>query len=342
MLGGAVRGVNAAPARDCAGLGARRRIAPRVHGACTLLSVIHGKATPRRPGRRSIFSPATAREREQNFESYWLYQQRRDGEILEDAKDLSEKRKSLARFQANPVRTRRPVGAAFHRNYETMRDDPRSLDRRTLLLTFLYKFARHEWIGISAAWDETPTVAGGVYLIDKISRYHLAEEFCHMRLFQEMFRTFGLEDVEWGPLPKRTKQLYGAFARLPGALVAPPAFVSELMGLTVYVQLDRMLDDIVGDEPDVRDRIRELLRAIMTDELSHVGERRNFMGPIGLRASRLIVRPMFRAFFSGIPEAALLFDTRQMRQDAERFDYSTIGLDVLDMSWAPSYCIAGS
>jgi hypothetical protein len=66
------------------------------------------------------------------------------------------------------------------------------------------------------------------------------------------------------------------------------------------------------------------------------------MGPIGLRASRLIVRPMFRAFFSGIPEAALLFDTRQMRKDAERFDYSTIGLDVLDMSWAPSYCIAGS
>jgi hypothetical protein len=291
-----------------------------------------------RPGRVSIFHSATAREREENFERYWLYQQQRDGEILEDAKDLSEKRKSLARFQANPVRTRRPVGEAFHRNYLAMRDDPRSLDRRTLLLTFLYKFARHEWIGISAAWDETPAVARAVYLNDKISRYHLAEEFCHMRLFQEMFRTFGLEGIEWGPLPKRTKQLYGAFARLPGPLVAPPAFVSELMGLTVYLQLDKMLDGIVGDEPEVRDRIRELLRAIMTDELSHVGERRNFMGPIGLRAARLIVRPMFRAFFGGIPEARLLFDTRQMRKDAEVFDYSTIGPDVLTVSWAPSYC----
>ena len=158
----------------------------------------------------SIFSPATAREREENFESYWRYQQRRDGEILEDAKDLSEKRKSLARFQANPVRTRRPVGDAFHRNYLTMRDAPRSLDRRTLLLTFLYKFARHEWIGISAAWDETPTVARAAYLIDKISRYHLAEEFCHMRLFQELFRTFGLEGVEWGPeLVTRWRQACG-------------------------------------------------------------------------------------------------------------------------------------
>jgi hypothetical protein len=182
-------------------------------------------------------------------------------------------------------------------------------------------------------------VERAVYLVDKISRYHLAEEFCHMRLFQEMFRTFGLDGVEWGPLPKRTKQLYGAFARLPGALVSPPAFVSELMGLTVYLQLDKMLDDVIGDEPDVRDRIRELLRVIMTDELSHVGERRNFMGPVGLRAARLMVRPMFRAFFGGIPEARLLFDTRQMRKDAEAFDYSTISPEVLDVSWTPSYCM---
>jgi hypothetical protein len=291
-----------------------------------------------RPGRVSIFAPATAREREENFESYWLYQQRRDGQILEDTKDLTEKQKILRHFQEHPVRTRRPVAEAFHRNYLAMRDDPRSLDRRTLLLTFLYKFARHEWIGISAAWDETPSLAQAKYLIDKISRYHLAEEFCHMRLFQEIFRTFGLEDIEWGPLPQRTKQIYAVFARLPGPVVAPPAFVSELMGLTVYLHVDSMLDDIVGDEPDVRTRVRELLRTIMTDELSHVGERRNFMGPIGLRAARLMVRPMFRAFFGGIPESPLLFDTRQMRKEAEAFDYSTILPEVLGASWAPTYC----
>ena len=91
-------------------------------------------------------------------------------------------------------------------------------------------------------------------------------------------------------------------------------------------------------DEDLADRIRELLRAIMTDELSHVGERRNFMGPIELRAARLMVRPMFRAFFAGIPEAPLLFDTRRMRKDAAAFDYSTIWPDVLSVSWAPSYC----
>ena len=44
-----------------------------------------------RLGRASIFSPATARQREANFESYWLYQQRRDGGILEDIKEILEK-----------------------------------------------------------------------------------------------------------------------------------------------------------------------------------------------------------------------------------------------------------
>jgi hypothetical protein len=47
---------------------------------------------------------------------------------------------------------------------------------------------------------------------------------------------------------------------------------------------------------------------------------------------------MYRAFFGGIPEAPLLFDTRRMRKDAEAFDYSTIRPDILKVSWAPSYC----
>jgi len=291
------------------------------------------------PRRASIFAPASAQQREENFATYWAYQQAHDGEIWEDLKDLSEKRKILMQFQAEPVRTRRRVPEAFRRNYLEMRDDPRSLDRRTLLLTFLYKFARHEWIGISAAWDVSPPMGGAAYLVDRISRYHLAEEFCHMRLFQEMFRTFGLDWVEWGALPERTRRLYSAFARLPGPVVAPPAFVSELMGLTVYLRLDNaLIDELLGDEPDVRDRIRALLRVIMTDELSHVGERRNFMGPVGLRAARLMVRPMFRAFFGGIPEAPLLFDTRQMRKDAEAFDYRAIRPEILNASWVPTYC----
>jgi hypothetical protein len=120
----------------------------------------------------------------------------------------------LKQLSEPAVRTRQPLasGEAFYRNCDKLRDDPHSLDEKTLTLTCIYKFARHEWAGIEAAWSAVPPLDQCDNVRFRIARYHLAEEFCHMRLFQEMFRTFGLEGVEWGPLPKRTKQLYAAFA----------------------------------------------------------------------------------------------------------------------------------
>jgi hypothetical protein len=112
---------------------------------------------PRQLRYRSIFTPATRRERIANFSAYWAYSVDHDGELLQDQKELVKKRDILVGFQAHPVRSRRPLAdpARFYRNHVIMRDDPRTLDRKTLLLTFLYKFARHEYVGISAAWERT-------------------------------------------------------------------------------------------------------------------------------------------------------------------------------------------
>ncbi len=289
---------------------------------------------------RSIFTPSTTQERADNFESYWEFTQSHDGEILEDRRELTRKNQLLSGFQNNPVRSRKPLPdpERFYRNYVRMHDDPRTLDRKTLLLTFLYKFARHEWVGISAAWDSIPTMAQSRKTSDKISRYHLCEEFCHVRLFHEMFRTFHLDRVEWVPLGKWMGRTYRLFPHFPEALMSPPAFVSELMGLTLYLHIDRILDEVFEDEPEARDRVRALLREIMTDEMAHVGQRRNFIGPIGLRVSRAMVAPMYRMFFRDMPEAKLLFDIDQMIRDGKAFDYSTIPPDVLQRSWIPSYC----
>jgi len=113
-----------------------------------------------------------------------------------------------------------------------MQDDPRTLDRKTLLLTFLYKFARHEYVGISAAWGTTEPMTESTSVVAKIGLYHLCEEFSHMRLFQEIFRTFHLDQVEWVPLGKWMSRMYRLFPSVPGSHAGPPAFVSELMGLT--------------------------------------------------------------------------------------------------------------
>lgn len=302
---------------------------------------MNAAAAPASPaGYRSIFTPATRRQRMENFESYWLYSQRHGGEILEAEKDLTRKKQTLARFRANPVRSRKPLPdpERFYRNYVRLQDDLGSFDRKTLLLTFLYKFARHEWVGISAAWDLIPTFAESRLTTEKISRYHLCEEFSHIRLFHEMFRTFHLDRVEWVPLGKWMGRVYKIFPRVPEKIMSPPAFVSELMGLTLYLHIDGVLDNVFADEPEARDRVRDLLREIMTDEMAHVGQRRNFIGPIGLRIAEKMVEPMFRAFYKDIPESSRLFDIDRMIEDAKSFDYSTMRPDVIEKSWIPAYC----
>ncbi len=89
--------------------------------------------------RRSIFTDASRRVRDENFEDYWAYTLRHDGDILEDEKNLVLKKEILSGYQKNAVRSRQPLAdpERFYRNYVVMKDDPATFDRKTLLLTFL-------------------------------------------------------------------------------------------------------------------------------------------------------------------------------------------------------------
>lgn len=293
---------------------------------------------------RSIFSSGSASERVENFRTYWDFSQEHSGSILEDEKDLSKKREALRQFQAAPVRSRRPLPdpEAFYRNYVHLKDDPKVMDRKTLLLTCIYKFARHEWVGITGAWDYLRPINECKTLTDKISRYHLCEEFCHVRYFHEMFRTFQLDRVQWVPLGPFMQRVYKMFPYFPEWLMSPPAFVTELMGVTFYHHVDALLDEVLEDESEARDRVRALLHEIMVDELAHIGQRRNFMGTIGTRVAKWMVGPLIRMFYRDIPEAKHLFDIEKMIQDARNFDYSRVRADLMARTWVPSYCLTGA
>ncbi|KJV06465.1 hypothetical protein VZ94_11045 [Methylocucumis oryzae] len=290
----------------------------------------------------SIFTPATAEQRQQNFIDYWQFSQQHGGELLEADKDLAKKREKLQYFQQHPVRLRKPLANpdAFYRNYVKMIDKPEDLDRMTLMLTSIYKFARHEWVGIKGAWDAVPDLASATTVEDKISRVHLAEEFCHWRLFDEMLKTCGLDHVEWVPLPPWQEWFYRQFPKLPGVIMDGPAFVTELMGVTYYFHLNQLFDDVLADEPEVCQRLKALLAEITIDEIAHVGQRRNFLGDTNTKVSKWLVKPFYRLFFADIPEVALLFDVEQMIRDGEAFDYSVVPETMLAKSWLPSYCKA--
>jgi hypothetical protein len=290
---------------------------------------------------RSVFTSATAQERKENFEDYWRFTQQHGGELLEADKDLAKKRARLKYFEDNPVRLRKPLANpdAFYRNYVEMKDDPKSLDRMTLMLSGIYKFARHEWVGIKGAWNVVPDMANSHTVEDKISRVHLAEEFCHARLFNEMLRTCGLDKVEWVPLTPWKEWVYEQFPKLPGFLMDGPAFVTELMGISFYLHLDRLFDDVLADEPEVKQRLRELLNEITIDEVAHVGQRRNFLGPIATKISKMMVTPLFTLFYQDIPEVGLLMNVDQMIKDGLAFDFNAVPEPLMSQSWVPSYCM---
>jgi hypothetical protein len=290
----------------------------------------------------SIFAPATPQQRKENFDNYWVFTQQHGGTLLEDDKDLAKKRNRLKHFQDNPVQLRQPLAdpEAFYRNYIEIQDDPKSLDHMTLMLTGIYKFARHEWVGIKGAWDTVPDMANSHTVEDKISRVHLAEEFCHVRLFDEMLRTCGLDKVEWVPLGPIKEKIYEQFPKLPGFLMDTPAFVTELMGVTFYCHLYRLFDEVLADEPEVRDRLKELLDEITIDEVAHVGQRRNFVGPIGIKVSKALIKPFYTMFFNDIPEVGQLFNVEQMIRDGITFDFNELPEYMIERSWVPSYCKA--
>lgn len=289
---------------------------------------------------RSIFSAANARQRQDNFADYWVFTQQHGGELLEAEQDLAKKRARLQHFQNNPVHLRKPLPdpEAFYRNYVTLVDDPQSLDRLTLLLCAIYKFARHEWVGIKGAWDVVPDMAHSYSLEDKISRIHLAEEFCHVRLFDEMLKTCGLELVVWQPLTPFKEMIYRQFPKVPGFLMDTPAFVTELMGVGFYCHLYKVFDEVLADEPEVLERLKALLDEITIDEVAHVGQRRNFIGAVGIKIARYLVKPFYTMFFQDIPEVAKLFDVNQMIADGEAFDFNRLPDDIIARSWIPSYC----
>lgn len=76
---------------------------------------------------------------------------------------------------------------AFYRNYVEMQDDPKSLDRMTLMLTGIYKFARHEWVGIKGVWDAVPDMATSHTIEEKLAEFIWQKSFvmcvCLMKCF---------------------------------------------------------------------------------------------------------------------------------------------------------------
>jgi hypothetical protein len=289
---------------------------------------------------KAIFAPASPSDRRRAFEDYWAYLLIRDGALHEEAQALEHKTEYYQSLQARPVHAQQSLTPA--QTMAALSDllatgHRPELDRRLLALTVIYKFASHEAAGIRAAWLVTPSWECCRNLTDRITRYHLCEEFCHLRLFAEMFKVFAL-GVEWPLFSWPMRAAYRAFARCPDWFLAPLAFGSEVMGMMFYRHIWRVLEEVFTTEPEALERLHELLGEIMVDELGHIGERRSFLGHTGVMLARQVLPVMMRRFFAAIPEAGVILDINAMVQEALVFDYSGIDMAITERAWIPAYC----
>jgi hypothetical protein len=287
-----------------------------------------------------IFTPVSLSDRTRAFEDYWAYLLMRDGALQEEAQSLEHKTAYYQKLQMRPVHARQlltPVQTMAELSALLASQTRPQADRRLLALTAIYKFASHEAAGIREAWKLTPPWEHCRNLTDRITRYHLCEEFCHLRLFAEMFKVFALR-VDWPMLSWPMRTAYGAFARAPNWFLAPIAFGSEVMGMTFYRHIWHVLAEVFATQPEALERLHELLGEIMVDELGHIGERRSFLGNTGVKFARQVLPVMIRRFFGDIPEAKAILDVEQMVREALAFDYSGIDVTITARAWIPAYC----
>lgn len=292
------------------------------------------------PPYKVIFTPATATDRALAFEEYWAYLAARDGAMDEAAQSLEHKTAYYQGIRAQPVRAAQPLTRAqtlAELSRDLARQEPTHIDPQLLALTVIYKFACHESAGVVAAWESTAPWARCTSLREKITRYHLCEEFCHLRLFAEMFRVFDLH-VDWDPLSWPKRVMYAAFTHVPGCLLSPVALGSEVMGIIFYRHIRRVLQEVFATEPQVLARLLELLGEIMVDELGHIGERRSYLGNQGAKLARKFLPFLMRGFFGEIPEAQPMLDVTHMIQEALAFDYGGIDRAITARAWIPAYC----
>ena len=291
---------------------------------------------------KAIFAPVSRSDRLRAFEDYWAHLLLRDGVLQEAVQSLECKTRYYQGLQTRPVQARQPLTSArtmAQLAQQLASQDVARVDRRLLVLTAIYTFACHEAAGIQAAWKSTPPWEQCRDLTDRITRYHLCEEFCHLRLFAEMFKVFGL-GVDWPVLSWPMRTAYAAFTHFPGWVLAPVAFASEVMGMMFYRHIWRVLAEAFAAEAQALARVHELLAEIMVDELGHIGERRSFLAKPGVTFARQVLPVMMRKFFADIPEAGVILDVQQMVREALAFDYSDIDTAITGRAWIPAYCQA--
>ncbi len=272
-------------------------------------------ATDAAPGTSShpLARPLDDETRRRRDGIFLRYLEERDGALEWPSRKLARREARLASLEASPVRSHKRIDLArFHANHEADRIEE-GLEPLMLFLLLVAKINRVERYGVEVA------VAAGSEARGAIDAYILAEEDYHTRLMHALLGSFGIE-IEMRNPSAASRALVHLIVRLPKSWTMPIFVCSELAALMIFDLLIERAEQLLADEPAVRDRVVELLREILTDEMAHVGYARAHLGRTGAFAARTLLPLVARGIFGDLGEVSRLFDPQRIGRGIREYD----------------------
>lgn len=252
---------------------------------------------------RAAFDPfrvLSAEERQRHVDAYRSFLAERDG--MPDVADrtMSVREGRMRRIEENPVVWSGPIDrAGFERAVSGNRSE--ELDPKTGWILAAARANEGESYGVELEMKRFLARGAfqGVPSGDVMTSVMMQESY-HCRILQELCRTCG---IDFAPrVPGWTNRMFIALIGvLPARVRWIPVMAGELVGAVVFRSL---LDQVsmFADEPEVHERMSQLMREIWVDEVLHVAFLRSQLGPAALIAVRAMVPGVARGALHEVPQ----------------------------------------
>ena len=239
---------------------------------------------PHEPGERRLWRA-----------KYLHHLRERDGSVNFDARVLTRREAFFDQIKQEPVSWHAELDRDSFFRYLNRKPDG-YLDPKVVWLLGASKVNRSEKFGIELSLK----LGEGREAPSEFLNHIALQEFYHTRILLECCRSVGL-DVEILPPAPMMRAMTNLMARLPERPRLPLTLTSEIVGCVFFALL---LENIAcfDEGPEVRERLRALMRDILIDEIGHVAYCRSGLSNPEIAFARALLPLMQRTLLNDMPE----------------------------------------
>jgi hypothetical protein len=251
----------------------------------------------------SVFSSLPVDARREQRAAYRGFLEARDGSVDIDRRTLSRREETMQRYLAPAGSTREIDQTLFDEQYARY-DARREMSREMLLLLALVKINAAEAYGVNRMIE--PLMARIRKESDDLELILTIEEDYHTKILLSTSALYGLTITQPYRPGAGLRALIGVTANVPHTLSRPLVLVSELLGTLYFLDLLRVVREVLGDLPEVRDAVEERLLEVIVDEIGHVSFNRLCLGSVGLTQARMLCPIVAIGLADAVPELRTL------------------------------------